>query len=97
LANNIDISIFNISAFINQKTKQLVDLNKEIEIKQRQIKQLIEEHGLTILDLKNCRLNRPLIDKIQELERTLKNMENDKSMLVEELFEMEEKNSKLKS
>ena len=33
LANNLDISIFNIPAFINQKTKQLTDLNKEIAIK----------------------------------------------------------------
>ena len=70
-------------------------LNKEIAIKQRQIKQIIEEYGLTIQDLKDFRLNRPLINKIQELDRTLKNVENDKSRLMKELFEMEEKNSKL--
>ena len=66
------ISIFNIPAFVNQKTKQIVELDKEIAIKQRQIKQLIEEYGLTIQDLKDYRLNRPLIDKIQELARALK-------------------------
>ena len=97
LSKSLDISIFNIPAFINQKTKQLTELDKEIALKQRQIKQLIEEYGLTIQDLKDFRLNRPLIDKIQELARALKNMENDKSMLIEELFEMEEENSMLKS
>jgi chromosome segregation ATPase len=95
-ANKLDISIFNIPVFINQKTKQLTELDKEIAIKQRQIKQIIKEYGLTIQDLKDLRLNRPLIDKIQELERTLKNVENDKSRLMQELFEIDEKNSKLK-
>jgi hypothetical protein len=95
-ANKLDISIFNIPAFINQKTKQLTELNKEISIKQRQIKQIIEEYGLTKQDLKDFRLNRPHIDKIQELERTVKNLKQDKSMLLEELFEIDEENSKLK-
>jgi hypothetical protein len=95
-ANKLDISIFDIPAFINQKTKQLTELDKKISIKQRQIKQLIEEYGLTIQDLNDYRLNRPLIDKIQELERILKKVENDKSMLMEELFEIDEENSKLK-
>ncbi len=97
LSKSLDISIFNIPAFINQKTKQLTELDKEKAVKQREIKQLIEENGLTIQDLKDFRLNRPLINKIQELTRALKNMKNDKSRLIEELFEMEEKNSKLKS
>ena len=97
LSKSLDISIFNIPAFINQKTKQLTELDKEKALKQREIKQLIEENGLTIQDLKDFRLNRPLINKIQELTRALKNMKNDKSRLIEELFEMEEKNSKLKS
>jgi hypothetical protein len=95
-ANKLDISIFDIPAFINQKTKQLTELDKKISIKQRQIKQLIEEYGLTIQDLNDYRLNRPLIDKIQELERILKKVENDKSMLMEELFEIDEENSELK-
>jgi hypothetical protein len=97
LAKSLDISIFNIPTFINQKTKQLTELDKEIVLKQRQIKQLIEEHGLTIQDLKDYRLNKPLIDKNQESARALKNMENNNSMLIEEFFEMEEKYSKLKS
>jgi hypothetical protein len=96
MVNKLDISILNIPAFINQKTKQLTELDKEIAIKQRQIKQIIEEYGLTIQDLKDFRLNRPLINKIQELERTLKNVENDKSMLLEELFEIDDENSKIK-
>ncbi|HEY0579515.1 MAG TPA: hypothetical protein VGC75_02300, partial [Candidatus Nitrosocosmicus sp.] len=96
MANNLDISIFDIPAFINQKTKQLTELNKEIAIKQRQIKQLIEEYGLTIQDLKDFRLNRPLIDKNQELERAIKILEKDKSMLIKDLMDMENENTALR-
>jgi hypothetical protein len=96
LANNFSIPIFNIPAFINQKTKQLTDLNKEIEIKQRQSKQIIEEYDLTIEDLKDYRLNRPLIDRIQKLERALKNIENEKSMLMKDLLEINEENTTLR-
>jgi hypothetical protein len=96
LAYNFDVSIFNIPVFINQKTKQLTELNKEIAIKQRQIKQLIEEHNLTIQDLKDYRLNSPLIDKNQELARALKNLEKDKSMLIKDLIDMENDNTALR-
>jgi hypothetical protein len=96
MANNLDISIFNIPVFINQKTKQLTELNKEIAIKQRQIKQLIEEYGLTIQDLKDFRLNIPLIDKNQELERAIKILEKDKSMLIKDLMDMENENTALR-
>jgi hypothetical protein len=96
LAKSLDISIFNIPAFVNQKTKQIAELDKEIVLKQRQIKQLIEEYGLTIQDLKDFRLNRPLIDKNQELARALKNMENNKSMLLKELLEINDENTELK-
>jgi hypothetical protein len=59
LARELNISINDIPRYISQKTKQLTDLNKEIEIKQRQINQIIEEYGLTIQDLEQYRSNRP--------------------------------------
>jgi hypothetical protein len=68
LARELNISINDIPRYISQKTKQLTDLNKEIEIKQRQINQIIEEYGLTIQDLEQYRSNRPLVDKIRQLE-----------------------------
>ncbi len=96
LANNFSISIFNIPAFTNQKIKQLTDLDKEIAIKQRQIKQIIEEYDLTIQDLKDYRLNRPLIDKIQKLEYMLQNKEKEKSWLIKDLIDAENENSDLR-
>ncbi len=53
LANNLNVPIYNIFAYINQKTKQLAELEKEIVVKQRQIKQKIEEYNITIEDLKD--------------------------------------------
>ena len=80
-----------------KRQKQLTDLNKEIEIKQRQIKQIIEEYGLTIQDLEQYRLNRPLVDKIRQLEFTVRSRENEKSRILEELIEIDNRNKELES
>ena len=91
IANNLDVSIFNIPSHIQKLTKYLAELEKETIIKERQIKQKTEEYNITIDTLKEYRLNKPLVDKINILESKLfdRDIENDE--LKEELSERESK------
>ncbi len=45
IANNLDVSIFNIPSHIQKLTKDLAELEKETIIKERQIKQKTEEYN----------------------------------------------------
>lgn len=80
IAKSLDVSIYNIPTYIKKLTKELDELEKEVTIKQKQIKQKTEEYNTTIEDLKEYRLNKPLVDKINRLESKLfeKEIENEK-------------------
>ena len=91
ISKSLDVSIFNIPSHIQKLTKYLAELEKETIIKERQIKQKTEEYNITIDTLKEYRLNKPLVDKINILESKLfdRDIENDE--LKEELSERESK------
>jgi hypothetical protein len=91
IANNLNVSIYNILVHIKKLTKYLIELEKEARLKEKQIKQKTEEYNTTIEDLKEYRLNRPLVDKINTLESKLfyKAIEIDK--LNEELLDCQAK------
>ncbi len=96
-ANKLHVPIYDILFQINQKHKQLSELDKAVEIKQRQIKQTIVEYDITTKDLEQYRSNRPLIDKIYKLEFALSNREKEKSLIMEDLISIENKNEELES
>ncbi len=96
-ANKLHVPIYDILFQINQKTKQLSELDKAVEIKQRQIKQKIEEYNITTKDLEQYRSNKPLIDKIYKLEFALSNKEKEKSLIMEDLIGIDNENIVLRS
>jgi hypothetical protein len=91
IANNLDVSIFNIPIHIQKLTKDLAELEKETIIKERQIKQKTEEYNITIDTLKEYRSNKPLVDKINTLESKLFDKEIENDDLKEELLECQAK------
>ena len=91
IANNLDVSIFNIPIHIQKLTKDLAELEKETMIKERQIKQKTEEYNITIDTLKEYQLNKPLVDKINTLESKLFDKEIENDDLKEELLECQAK------
>jgi hypothetical protein len=91
IANNLDVSIFNIPIHIQKLTKDLAELEKETIIKERQIKQKTEEYNITIDTLKEYQLNKPLVDKINTLESKLFDKEIENDDLKEELLECQAK------
>jgi chromosome segregation ATPase len=86
LVNNLDVSIYNIPSYIDKMTKQLAELEKKIMIKQGQINQRIREHKITIDDLNEFRLKRPILVKIDVLEFRLSKKEEENKSLKEEIL-----------
>jgi hypothetical protein len=72
-------------------TKYLAELEKETIIKEMQIKQKTEEYNITIDTLKEYRLNKPLVDKINILESKLFDKEIENDELKEELLDCQAK------
>ncbi len=68
-------------------TKQLSGLEKEIITKQRQIKQKIEEYNITIYDLEQYRLSRPIVDKTDILDYRIFEKDKEIKSLRRELLE----------
>ena len=97
LAHGLNISMNDIPDYINQMTKELDILNKELSIRQQQIKQKIGEYNLTIEDLEEYRSNKPLVDKIHSLKYALSRMKDDKSRIIQEMIEIENRNEELRS
>ncbi len=86
LVNNLDVSIYNIPSYIDKMTKQLAELEKRIMIKQGQINQKIREHKITIDDLNEFRLKRPILVKMDVLEFRLSEKEEENQSLKEEIL-----------
>ncbi|MDQ6724408.1 MAG: hypothetical protein M3Z01_09130, partial [Thermoproteota archaeon] len=97
ISNNIDMHIHDISSYINQKAKQLSELERKIEKRQIQITQQVEAYNITVKDLEEYRQSRPLVDKINKLEFMLSNKEMAISSLKEDLFNRQAENLTLKS
>jgi hypothetical protein len=91
IAKNLDVSIYNIPTYIKKLTKELADLEREVILKQKQIKQKTEEYSITIEDLKEYRLNKPFVDKINRQESKLFDKEIEIEKLKEELLESQAK------
>jgi hypothetical protein len=72
LAFSLDISPYDIPSYINKHTMRLSELDEKITEKEERIRQIVEEYGLTIEDLKEYRSNLPLVNKIKRLENHLK-------------------------
>ena len=86
LVNNLEVSIYNIPSYIDKMTKQLAELEKRITIKEGQINQKIREHKITIDDLNEYRLKRPILVKIDVLEFRLSKKEEENESLKEEIL-----------
>jgi chromosome segregation ATPase len=86
LVNNLDVSIYNIPSYIDKMTKQLAELEKRITIKEGQINQKIREHKITIDDLNEYRLKRPVLVKMDVLEFRLSKKEEENQSLKEEIL-----------
>ncbi|MDQ6723242.1 MAG: hypothetical protein M3Z01_03130 [Thermoproteota archaeon] len=97
ISNNIGISISDIPSYINQKVRQIAELEREIERSQIQITQQIEEYDITVKDLEEYRRSRPLVDKINELESKLFDKEIEIDSLKEDLFDYKAEILSLKS
>ena len=91
LVNNLDVSIYNIPSYIDKMTKQLAELEKRIIIKQGQINQKIREHKITIDDLNEYRLRKPILVKIDALEVELFKKEEENESLKEEILDYKAK------
>jgi hypothetical protein len=79
IVNNLEVSLYNIPKHIDKLTKYLARLENDVRLKERQIKQKIDEYNLTVSDLDEYRSNKPLVDKIRILKSRLleKEMEFD--------------------
>ncbi|MER5174737.1 MAG: hypothetical protein ABJB76_11955 [Candidatus Nitrosocosmicus sp.] len=97
LADNLELPIPDIPFLINQLTKQVDELRREIATKQNQMKQQMEEYKITVTDLKDYRLKRPLLEKTHELEKILDRKNDEISIIMKELMDFVEQNEKLKS
>ncbi len=97
LADNFEIPIRDIPFWINQLTKQLDDIKRQTTTKQNQMKQQMKEYNITAEDLKEYRLKRPIIDKTQELEKTLESQNELISIIKDELMYYVNENEKLQS
>jgi chromosome segregation ATPase len=86
LVNTLDVSLFNIPSYIDKMIKQLAELEKRIMIKQGQINQKIREHKITIDDLNEYRLKRPILVKIDTLEFRVSKKEEENQSLKEEIL-----------
>lgn len=61
------------------------------------MKQQMEEYKITVMDLKDYRLKRPLLEKTHELEKILDRKNDEISIIKKELMDFVEQNEKLKS
>ena len=91
------IPISDVHLYLSQKTRQLQGLDREIAKRDNRIRQRLEEDNLTMSDLNEYRLNRPLVDKIGKLEEELSERENEMSLLREELLDCQAEVETLKS
>jgi hypothetical protein len=91
------VPISDIHLYIGQKTTQLKNLDMEIAKRENRIRQQLEEENLTISDLNEYRLNRPLADKIGKLEKKLNEKESEVSLLREGLLDCQSEVESLKS
>ncbi len=97
LADSLEIPISDIPFLINQLTKQVDEIEREIATKQNQMKQQMEEYKITVTDLKDYRLKKPLLEKTQELEKILYRKNDEISIIKKELMDFVHENKKLKS
>ena len=96
-ADGKTIPISDVHLYVSQKTRQLQDLDREIAKRENRIRQRLEEDNLTMSDLNEYRLSRPLADKIGKLEEELSERENEMSLLREELLDCQAEVETLKS
>jgi hypothetical protein len=68
LANNLDISIYDIAERIERGKQEMARLDEQISTKIIDISRLIVEEGITRKDLEEYRMSRPLGDIIRQLE-----------------------------
>ena len=71
IAADLNSSIWNINSKINQKAMEIEKLDKKIAGKQEDLNKAIESYGITVDDLEDFRLSRPLRDKIALLKNRL--------------------------
>jgi hypothetical protein len=96
-ADGKTIPISDVHLYVSQKTRQLQYLDREIAKRENRIRQRLEEDNLTMSDLNEYRLSRPLADKIGKLEEELSERENEMSLLREELLDCQAEVETLKS
>jgi hypothetical protein len=84
LANTLNISIYDIDSIILQKVIELEQLNKIIIEKREQINQKFEDYYITLKDLEEYRISKPLLHTIKRQEPIV----NDQR---EKISELEEK------
>ena len=68
IANNLDISIYDIAESIERAKQEMTRLDEQISTKTIDISRLIVEEGITRKDLEEYRTSRPLGDRIRQLE-----------------------------
>jgi hypothetical protein len=68
IANNLDISIYEIAESIERGKQEIARLDGQISTKIIDISRLIVEEGITRKDLEEYRMTRPLGDRIRQLE-----------------------------
>ncbi len=68
IANNLDISIYEIAECIERGKQEITRLDEQISTKIIDISRLIVEEGITRKDLEEYRMTRPLGDRIRQLE-----------------------------
>jgi chromosome segregation ATPase len=68
MANNLDISIYDIAESIERAKQEMARLDEQISTKTIDISRLIVEEGITRKDLEEYRMSRPLGDRIRQLE-----------------------------
>ncbi len=67
IANNLDISIYDIAESIERAKQEMTRLDEQISTKTIDISRLIVEEGITRKDLEEYRMTRPLGDRIRQL------------------------------
>jgi hypothetical protein len=68
IANNLDISIYDIAESIERGKQEMARLDEQISTKVMHISRLIVEEGITRKDLEEYRMSRPLAGRIRQLE-----------------------------
>jgi hypothetical protein len=68
IANNLDISIYEMPEYIERGKLEIARYDELISTKVREISKLILKEGITTKDLEEYRMTRPIANKIEQLE-----------------------------